>query len=107
MLKNVKNGERLPFSIRFGDSNITPYYYSSEEDEEEEESEGVSNAVVAGISIGTFVIGVLVGIVAIVLVQVLWFLVCSRKKGGVNVSGSVQQDSAKYERQFDDITSDD
>ena len=99
MVRDVKDGEQLPFSIRIGDSTVTPYY-RSEESEEEEESEGLSNAAVAGISIGTFVFGMIVGAITVVLVHLFCSMCFKKKKGSVNFQSSKHE---KYERQIDDI----
>ncbi len=98
MLRNIEDGDQLPFTIRVGDVNVV-LYYREDDDSEESSAEGVSTGAVAGISIGTFIIGILVGIVVGVFVHLGWSA-CFKRKGSMEFNSTSRE---KYERQIDDI----
>ena len=108
MLQGVDDGDELPFTISIGDSVITPSYYP----EEEAESSALADSSIALISIAMLVVGVLIGVVAMVLTYVIITCCCKRKSSfvefGAGGGGSSQSESAaKYERQIDDVVADD
>ncbi len=108
ILQGLDEGDALPFTIRIGDSDITPSYYP--EGEIESESSDLADSSIALISIAMFVVGVLVGVVAMVLTYVIITRCCKRKSSvefGGGAGSSQSESAAKYERQIDDVVADD
>ena len=107
MLQGVRIGQDLPFTITVGSSVVTPSYAEQEDIEVEESSEGLPTAAVAGVSIATFIVGVVVGGFVTLLIHLL-FNHC-RKKSSINLTSTTtttttttRPEVAKYERHVDE-----
>ena len=97
-------GDKLPFVIDFNNSNVTPILVQVSVSDTSESLCPVCSSCfpaggIAGISIATFVLGIVSGLVVSMIV-----CMHSRKGTSVNLSnlGAQNNDTVRYERQVDD-----